>query len=123
MPGWDCSITTASSPFVTTDTAAALRSREIEANVLLKATKVDGVYADDPVKNPHAVRYSEISFRDVLQQNLQVMDAQAVHHCMEHNIPIIVFNYKKTGNIERVIAGERVGTRVVPAELVEKRDH
>ena len=111
------------SPFVTTDTAAALRSREIEANVLLKATKVDGVYADDPVKNPHAVRYSEISFRDVLQQNLQVMDAQAVHHCMEHNIPIIVFNYKKTGNIERVIAGERVGTRVVPAELVEKRDH
>ncbi len=111
------------SPFVTTDTAAALRSREIEANVLLKATKVDGVYADDPAKNPHAVRYSEISFRDVLQQNLQVMDAQAVHHCMEHNIPIIVFNYKKTGNIERVIAGERVGTRVVPAELVEKRDH
>ena len=111
------------SPFVTTDTAAALRSREIEANVLLKATKVDGVYADDPEKNPHAVRYSEISFRDVLQQNLQVMDAQAVHHCMEHNIPIIVFNYKKTGNIERVIAGERVGTRVVPAELVEKRDH
>jgi len=101
------------SPFVTTDTAAALRAREIEADVVLKATKVDGVYADDPVKNPHAVRYSEITFEDVLKQGLQVMDAQAVHHCKEHNIPIIVFNYKKAGNIERVVMGERVGTRVV----------
>ena len=103
------------SPFVTTDTAAALRAREIEADVVLKATKVDGVYADDPEKNPHAVRYSEISFEDVLAQGLQVMDAQAFHHCMEHNIPIVVFNYRKAGNIERVIAGERVGTRVVAA--------
>ena len=103
------------SPFVTTDTAAALRSREIEANVLLKATRVDGVFADDPEKNPHAVRYSEISFQDVLRQNLQVMDAQAIHHCMEHNIPIVVFNYKRVGNIERAIAGERVGTRVAHA--------
>jgi len=103
------------SPFVTTDTAAALRAREIEADVVLKATKVDGVYAEDPVKNPHAVRYSEISFQDVLAQSLQVMDAQAVHHCMEHNIPIIVFNYKKAGNIERVVGGEKVGTRVVAA--------
>ncbi len=107
------------SPFVTTDTAAALRSREIEANVVLKATRVDGVYADDPEKNPHAVRYSEISFQDVLQQGLQVMDAQAIHHCMEHNIPIIVFNYKRVGNIERAIAGERVGTRVLPASDIE----
>lgn len=103
------------SPFVTTDTAAALRAREIEADVVLKATRVDGVFADDPEKNPHAVRYTEISFQDVLRQNLQVMDAQAIHHCMEHNIPIVVFNYKKFGNIGRVIAGERVGTRVVPA--------
>ncbi|MFQ5730358.1 MAG: UMP kinase [Planctomycetaceae bacterium] len=103
------------SPFVTTDTAAALRAREIEADAVLKATKVDGVYADDPLKNPHAVRYSDISFQDVLKQGLQVMDAQAVHHCMEHNIPIVVFNYKKAGNIERVVAGERIGTRVVPA--------
>ena len=109
------------SPFVTTDTAAALRAREIEADVLLKATKVDGVYADDPEKNPHAVRYSEISFNDVLQQNLQVMDAQAVHHCMEHGIGIVVFNFKKAGNIERVIAGERIGTRVLPAEEIAEK--
>ena len=107
------------SPFVTTDTAAALRAREIEADVLLKGTKVDGVYAEDPEKNPHAVRYSDISFRDVLQQNLQVMDAQAIHHCMEHGIPIVVFNYRRVGNIERVIAGDRIGTRVLPASDID----
>ena len=103
------------SPYVTTDTAAALRAREIEADVVLKATRVDGVFSADPEKNPHAVRYSDISFQDVLKQNLQVMDAQAIHHCMEHNIPIVVFNFKRTGNIERAIAGERIGTRVLPA--------
>jgi uridylate kinase len=106
------------SPFVTTDTAAALRAREIEANVVLKATRVDGVYAEDPEKNPHAVRYSEISFQDVLSQNLQVMDAQAIHHCKEQNLPIVVFNFRKAGNIERVIAGERIGTRVLPASQI-----
>jgi uridylate kinase len=100
------------SPFVTTDTAAALRARELDCEVVLKGTKVDGVYSADPLKNPHAIRYTEIAFRDVLDQNLQVMDAQAMHHCMEHNIDIIVFNYKKVGNIARVIAGERIGTRV-----------
>ncbi len=100
------------SPFVTTDTAAALRAREIDADVVLKGTKVDGVYSEDPMKNPHAIRYSDISFREVLDQNLQVMDAQAMHHCMEHNIDIIVFNYKKVGNIARAVAGERIGTRV-----------
>ncbi len=110
------------SPFVTTDTAAALRAREIDAEALLKATRVDGVYSDDPERNPHAVRYSEISYQDVLQKNLQVMDAQAVHHCMEHGIPIIVFNYKRPGNIERVLAGERVGTRVVPASEISQRE-
>jgi uridylate kinase len=103
------------SPFVTTDTAAALRAREIDADVVLKATRVDGVFAEDPEKNPHAVRYSEITFNDALRQNLQVMDAQAFHHCMEHKIPVVVFNYRREGNIERAIAGERVGTRVVPA--------
>lgn len=102
------------SPFVTTDTAAALRAREIDADVLLKATKVDGVYADDPETNPHAVRYSEISFHDVLQQGLQVMDAQAVHHCMEHGIPIVVFNYRREGAVQRAVAGERIGTLVHP---------
>ena len=101
------------SPFVTTDTAAALRAREIEADVVLKATRVDGIYAEDPEKNPHAVRYNEITYQDVLRQGLEVMDAQAIHHCMEHRLPIIVFNYQKTGNIERVISGERVGTRVI----------
>lgn len=103
------------SPFVTTDTAAALRAREIEANAVLKATRVDGIYSDDPEKNPHAVRYTEISFQDVLQQKLQVMDAQAMHHCMEHGIPVVVFNYRRYGNIERAVAGEKIGTRVVLA--------
>ena len=103
------------SPFVTTDTAAALRAREIDADLVVKATRVDGVYSDDPLKNPHAVRYSEISYQDVLRQNLQVMDAQAIHHCMEHDIPIVVLNYQKPGNIERAIAGERLGTRVSSA--------
>ena len=101
------------SPFVTTDTAAALRAREIEADVVLKGTQVDGVYSEDPLKNPHAVRYSDITFKDVLSQGLQVMDAQAMHHCMEHNIPIVVFNYHKEGNIARAVSGERIGTRVV----------
>jgi uridylate kinase len=103
------------SPFVTTDTAAALRAREIEADVVLKGTKVDGVYADDPEKNPHAVRFSEISYQDVLQKKLKVMDAHAIHHCMEHKIPIIVFNFKKVGNIERVIGGDHIGTRIADA--------
>jgi uridylate kinase len=106
------------SPFVTTDTAAALRAREIDANVVLKATRVDGVFSADPEKNPHAVRYATISFQDVLSQGLTVMDAQAVHHCMEHGIPIVVFNYQRVGNIERVIAGENIGTRVLPADQV-----
>jgi len=101
------------SPFVTTDTAAALRAREINADVVLKATRVDGVYSDDPEKNPHAIRYSDITHQEVLTQGLKVMDAQAVHHCMEQSIPIVVFNYQKPGNLERVISGERIGTRVI----------
>jgi uridylate kinase len=103
------------SPFVTTDTAAAQRARELDANVVMKATRVDGVYSDDPEKNPHATRYAEISYNDVLTQKLQVMDGQAMIHCMEHNIPIIVFNYKKEGNIVRAICGEKIGTVVGPA--------
>ncbi|RPI80221.1 MAG: UMP kinase [Planctomycetaceae bacterium] len=108
------------SPFVTTDTAAALRAREIDADLLLKATRVDGIYSDDPEKNPHAVRYSEITYQDMLSQNLAVMDVQAVHHCKEQNLPIIVFNFKRAGNIERVIAGERIGTRVVSSAQLGK---
>jgi uridylate kinase len=106
------------SPFVTTDTAAALRAREIDANVLLKATRVDGIYAEDPEKNPHAVRYTDISYQDYLVQNLGVMDAQAIHHCKEHDLPIIVFNYRRTGNIARAIAGEKIGTRVMSAARI-----
>lgn len=100
------------SPFVTTDTAAALRAREIEADVVMKATKVDGIYSDDPEKNPHAIRYDRISFQDVLSQRLQVMDVQAFHHCMEHNIPILIFDFQKSGNILRAVQGERVGSIV-----------
>jgi len=100
------------SPFVTTDTAAALRAREIGADILMKATKVDGVYSEDPIRNPHAVRYSTITFQDTLKQNLQVMDATAIHHCMEHNIPIMVFDFYQDGNILRAIQGEQIGTIV-----------
>ena len=110
------------SPFVTTDTAAALRAREIDADVVLKGTKVDGVYSDDPVKNPLAIRYTDITYREVIDQNLQVMDAQAFHHCMEHKLPIIVFNYKKVGNIGRVISGESIGTRVTSAGGTKQED-
>jgi uridylate kinase len=105
-------------PFVTTDTAAALRAREIDADVVLKGTKVDGIYSEDPLKNPHAVRYAQISYQDVLKQNLQVMDRQAVTHCMEHKLPIVVFNFTRPGNIERVIAGEKIGTRVLPDDEI-----
>jgi uridylate kinase len=97
-------------PYVTTDTAAALRALELQADVLLKATRVDGVYSDDPEKNPHAVLYRELDYNTVLERNLRVMDHTAVTHCMEHRIPILVFNYRKDGNIQRAVCGEKVGT-------------
>lgn len=100
------------SPFVTTDTAAAQRALELEADVLLKATRVDGVYSDDPEKNPHAVLYRHLSYQQVREQNLRVMDATAITQCMEHDMPILVFNYKKEGNIERAVLGEQVGTLI-----------
>src|SRR6476661_682242 len=100
------------SPFVTTDTAAAQRALELEANVLLKATRVDGVYSDDPEKNPHALLYSELSYTEVREQNLRVMDPTAITQCMEHDMPIVVFNFQKEGNIERAVGGERVGTLI-----------
>jgi uridylate kinase len=99
-------------PFVTTDTAAALRGRELQADILLKATKVDGVYSDDPVKNPHAVRYEKLTYSQVLRDNLQVMDMSAISMCMEARLPILVFNFKRDGNIERAIAGHQIGTLV-----------
>lgn len=100
------------SPFVTTDTAAAQRAMELEADILLKATRVDGVYSDDPERNPHAVLYSELDYNTVRERNLRVMDSTAIAHCMEHNMPILVFNFRKDGNIQRAVQGEKVGTRI-----------
>ncbi len=106
------------SPFVTTDTAAAQRALELEAEILLKATRVDGVYSDDPEKNPHAVLYSELTYHAVRQQNLRVMDPTAITQCMEHEMPILVFNFYKHGNIERAVLGEKVGTLISTAEAL-----
>ena len=99
-------------PYFTTDTTASLRAMEIGAEVILKATKVDGVYDADPMVNPRARKYDELTYLDVLKKQLKVMDATAISLCMDHQIPIIVFNLKKKGNIRRVILGEKVGTKV-----------
>jgi uridylate kinase len=99
-------------PFVTTDTAAALRARELEADILLKATRVDGVYSEDPELNPHAVRYEKLTYPQVLRDNLRVMDMEAISMCRAGKMPILVFNFKREGNIERAIAGHSIGTLV-----------
>jgi uridylate kinase len=99
-------------PFVTTDTAAAQWALEMGADRLLKATRVDGVFSDDPEKNPHAVLYSELTYEDYLRQNLRVMDHEAVTKCAQYGMPIQVFNFRKEGNIERAVLGERVGTLI-----------
>jgi uridylate kinase len=99
-------------PFFTTDTAAALRAAEIDANVIFKATKVDGVYDADPNLNPDAKRFESLTFSHVLNQDLRVMDSTAIAMCRENNIPIIVFNLFERGNIQRVVAGEKIGTYV-----------
>ncbi len=99
-------------PYFTTDMTAALRALEIEADVVLKATKVDGVYEKDPVLFTDALKFDSIKFIEVLNRNLKVMDAPAISLCMENKIPIIVFNLKKRGNIKRVILGEKIGTIV-----------
>jgi uridylate kinase len=100
------------SPFVTTDTAAALRGKELGVEILLKATRVDGVYSADPEKNPHAVLYEHLTYDQVLRDQLKVMDMTAIGMCMENGLPILVFNFKREGNIERAIAGESIGTWV-----------
>jgi uridylate kinase len=107
------------SPFVTTDTAAAQRALELEAQILLKATRVDGVFSDDPEKNPHAVLYGELSYEDVRRQNLRVMDHEAITKCMEYDLPILVFNFRKNGNIEQAVLGNRVGTLIRRADRDE----
>ena len=100
------------SPFVTTDTAAVQRALEIEAEIVLKATRVDGVYSDDPEKNPHAELYRALEYSEVLERNLRVMDHTAITQCMEHKMPILIFNFKKSGNIARALSGESVGTTI-----------
>jgi uridylate kinase len=99
-------------PFVTTDSAAALRARELGADVLMKATKVDGVYSADPELNPHAVRYETLTYAQVVQDNLRVMDIGAVDQCRAAKLPILVFNFQEEGNIERAFAGQPIGTLV-----------
>jgi uridylate kinase len=99
-------------PYFTTDTAAALRASEIHADVILKATKVDGVYSADPCKDPSAKKYKQLTFMDALKQKLKVMDATAFSMCMENNVPIIVFKLREKGNIKRAVLGEPIGTVV-----------
>ena len=99
-------------PYFTTDTAASLRAMEIKADVIMKATKVDGVYDSDPVKNKTAVMFKKISYIDVLTKNLKVMDATAISLCRDNLLPIIVFNLQKKGNIRRAICGQKIGTYV-----------
>ncbi len=99
-------------PYFSTDTAAALRAMEIGAEVILKGTKVSGIYDDDPMKNPNAVKFDRLSFLTVIDKRLKVMDSTAISLCMDHNLPIIVFNVKEKGNIKRIVQGEKLGTLV-----------
>jgi len=99
-------------PFFTTDTCAALRASELEADLLIKATKVDGVYSDDPEKNPDAKLFEKLSYEDVLRKDLRIMDHSAISLCRDNNIPIIVLNIFKEGNIKKAIRGEQVGTLI-----------
>lgn len=99
-------------PYMTTDTAAALRANEIQAEVILKGTRVDGVYDSDPEENPSAKRFEQLSYMDVLERELRVMDSQAISLCKDTNMPIVVFDVNVPGNAKRVVLGEDVGTRV-----------
>ena len=101
-------------PFFSTDTAASLRAMEIKADILLKATSVDGIYSADPKRDPKAVRYETISYDDILHQNLKVMDTTAVSLCRDNHMPMMVFSMREHGNIIRVISGEPLGTLVTP---------
>ena len=100
------------SPYFTTDTAAALRAMEIKADVILKGTKVDGIYTADPMVDPQATKYLKISYLQVLERQLKVMDATAISLCMDNKLPIVVFNLRQAGNIRRVVLGEPIGTTV-----------
>ena len=100
-------------PYFTTDSAASLRAIEIEADVVLKGTRVDGIYTADPEKDPSAIKYDEITFNDVMSKGLKVMDMTAFTLCAENKLPILVFDMNKTGNLQRLIEGEKIGTLVV----------
>ena len=104
-------------PFFTTDTAAALRAVELNADVLLKATKVDGIYDDDPVRNPHACKFEEISYMQALNMGLRVMDSTALSLCKDNAMPIIVFNLRQAGALEAIVRGEKCGTLVTDDKL------
>lgn len=99
-------------PYFTTDSTASLRAIEIEADVVLKGTRVDGVYSEDPEKNPNAERYSKISFQEAYEKNLNIMDMTAFTLCQENNLPIIVFDMNKAGNLQKIVAGKEVGTLI-----------
>ena len=99
-------------PYFSTDTAASLRAMEIKADAILKATKVNGIYTDDPVLVKDATMFEHISYMEVLQRGLRVMDATAIAMCRENNLPIVIFNLNERGNIRRVVMGERVGSLV-----------
>lgn len=102
-------------PFFTTDTCASLRAIELNASILLKATKVDGIYSADPKLHPSATRYDSLTFAEAIAQKLGVMDLTALTMCMEHDLPVCVFDYRIAGNIKRVVSGERIGTLVTKA--------
>ena len=99
-------------PYFTTDTAAALRAMEMKADVILKGTKVDGIYTADPMLHPDATKFESISYLNVLERGLKVMDATAISLCMDNKLPIVVFNLRKAGNIRRVVLGDPIGTTV-----------
>jgi uridylate kinase len=99
-------------PYFSTDTAAALRAMEIKAEIILKATKVDGIYDSDPMKNPKAKKFDELTYFEVLQRGLRVMDTTAISLCMENRLPIIVYDLKQKGTLKRIVSGEKLGTMV-----------
>jgi uridylate kinase len=99
-------------PYFSTDTAAALRAMEIKAEVILKATKVGGIYDSDPMKNPKAKKFDSLTYREVLQKGLRVMDTTAISLCMDNNLPIIVYNLREKGTLRRILIGEKIGTMV-----------
>jgi len=112
-------------PYFTTDTAASLRAMEIDAEVILKATKVDGVYSSDPLKDPTAKKYHTVTYIDVLKKGLSIMDSTAISLCMDNNLPIVVFNLRGKKSIRKIIEGKKIGTLVrgINGARVKKKDH